>query len=74
MNRPLWRSCRLRPRGDGYQLVDVNVKRFRPTRRRPQRAARTTQKRSPLLVVAGAATAGAVLARAIDWRSHAHPR
>ncbi len=25
-------------------------------------------------VIAGAATAGAVLARILDWRGHAHPR
>jgi hypothetical protein len=30
--------------------------------------------RIPFLVVVGAALAGIVAARVIDWRSHAHPR
>ena len=29
---------------------------------------------SPLLVVVAAAAAGVLLAKAIDWRGHAHPR
>jgi hypothetical protein len=33
-----------------------------------------TRRRAGWLVVAGAALSGLVLARAIDWRSHAHPR
>jgi hypothetical protein len=29
---------------------------------------------SPFVVVAGAAAAGVLLAKLIDWRGHAHPR
>jgi hypothetical protein len=29
---------------------------------------------NPFLVVAGAAAAGVLLAKLIDWRGHAHPR
>jgi hypothetical protein len=32
------------------------------------------KQRAALLVVAGAALTGVILARLIDWRSHAHPR
>jgi hypothetical protein len=32
------------------------------------------RRRAGWIVVAGAALAGLLLARLIDWRSHAHPR
>jgi hypothetical protein len=32
------------------------------------------KQRAALLIVAGAALTGVLLARLIDWRSHAHPR
>ena len=45
----------------------------------PQLGARPSPRRngggpSPWLVVGGALIAGVVLAKAIDWRGHAHPR
>ncbi len=43
---------------------------------RPQLGTRSTGKRgpNPLLVAGIAFAAGTLLAKAIDWRSHAHPR
>jgi hypothetical protein len=45
-----------------------------PRERIPIMCTGAEPRRSPLLVVAGAAAAGIALARVIDWRSHAHPR
>jgi len=45
-------------------VVPPALKAKRGTRRGP----------SPLLVIGAALVAGVVLARVLDWRSHAHPR
>jgi hypothetical protein len=40
----------------------------------PRPSGNGTEDVKPLAVVGAAAAAGLVLAKAIDWRSHAHPR
>ena len=45
-----------------------------PTGKEPGEASRAPAGSSPFLVVGVALAAGAVLARWIDWRGHAHPR
>ena len=42
-------------------------------RREPKPAKRSSSP-NPLAVIGGALVAGYVLAKAIDWRGHAHPR
>jgi hypothetical protein len=41
---------------------------------RPQRDGKASGSASPLGLIAAAAATGLVLAKAIDWRGHAHPR
>jgi len=40
----------------------------------PQHAAKTTKSVNPFAVAGAAFAVGTVLAKLIDWRSHAHPR
>jgi len=39
----------------------------------PRAEPSSARRKTGLLVVAGAALSGIVVARVIDWRSHAHP-
>jgi len=48
----------------------MDANRSPETRGRRPRA----RERAGVLVVAGAAFLGALVARVLDWRSHAHPR
>jgi hypothetical protein len=57
-------------------LIAARAKGTAPPATAPPPAPRTTRPdlASPWAMVGGALTAGYVLAKAIDWRGHAHPR
>jgi hypothetical protein len=54
--------------------VELSATELRRAPARPEPAQRGLGRLDPLVVLGLAFLAGQLLARAIDWRSHAHPR